>query len=252
MPRVSLHSVLQTLPVGSSYEESLKIMPQAEKWLTKEKERLEQMYAFQESFWPINSGAGCDEVGRGPLAGPLVAAAVIIPKHTWIPGLNDSKKLSEEVRELLVPWIKKLTNWSICEISLAELDEINNINSSSLLAMHRSLDKLNPKAKFVFIDGRSEMPDCPVPQAALIKGDSRIPAIAAASIIAKVYRDHLMDEAHNQWPQYQFKENKGYGTAAHMQALHKFGPCPYHRRSFAPIKQLLESSQALPEQAVLF
>ena len=154
--------------------------------------------------------------------------------------------------ELLVPWIKKLTNWSICEISLAELDEINNINSSSLLAMHRSLDKLNPKAKFVFIDGRSEMPNCPTPQAALIKGDSRIPAIAAASIIAKVYRDHLLDEAHNQWPQYQFKENKGYGTAAHMQALHKFGPCPYHRRSFAPIKQLLESSQALPEQAVLF
>ena len=125
--RISLHYVLQNLPVGASYEESLEIIPQAKSWLIKEKERLEQMYAFQESFWPINSGAGCDEVGRGPLAGPLVAASVILPNHTWIPGLNDSKKLSEEVRELLVPWIKKTANWSICEISLAELDKINNM-----------------------------------------------------------------------------------------------------------------------------
>ena len=250
--RISLHYVLQNLPVGASYEESLEIIPQAKSWLIKEKERLEQMYAFQESFWPINSGAGCDEVGRGPLAGPLGAAAVILPNHTWIPGLNDSKKLSEEVRELLVPWIKKTANWSICEISLAELDKINNINRTSLLAMHRSLDQLSPKAQFVFIDGRSEMASCPVPQVAIIKGDARIPAIAASSIIAKVYRDHLLDQAHNQWPQYKFKENKGYGTAAHMQALHKFGPCPYHRRTFAPIKQLLEANQAIQEQAVLF
>lgn len=252
MSRLSLLNILQTLPVGCSYEESLKIMPQAESWLVKEKERLEQMYAFQESFWPINSGAGCDEVGRGPWAGPLVAAAVILPQHTWIPGLNDSKKLAEEVRQLLVPWIKKLANWSISEISLAELDAINNINSTSLLAMHRSLDQLNSRAQFVFIDGRSKMANCPVPQAALIKGDAHIPAIAAASIIAKVYRDNLLNEAHNRWPQYQFKENKGYGTAAHRQALAQFGPCPYHRRTFAPIKQLIETSQLIPEQAVLF
>ena len=118
--------------------------------------------------------------------------------------------------------------------------------------MHRSLDQLSPKAQFVFIDGRSKMASCPVPQVAIIKGDARIPAIAASSIIAKVYRDHLLDQAHNQWPQYKFKENKGYGTAAHMQALHKFGPCPYHRRTFAPIKQLLEANQAIQEQAVLF
>ena len=252
MARISLHNVLQTLPVGCSYEESLALMPQAEAWLAKEKERLEQMYTFQESIWPVNSGAGCDEVGRGPLAGPLVAAAAILPKNTWIPGLNDSKKLSEEVRELLVPWIKKLANWSINEISLTELDALNNINSASLLAMRRSLQQLNPQAEFVFIDGRSEMPNCPVPQAALIKGDARIPAIAAASIIAKVHRDHLLDQAHQKWPQYQFNENKGYGTAAHMQALQKFGPCPYHRRSFAPIRQLLETPKAIQEQAVLF
>ena len=186
------------------------------------------------------------------MAGPLGAASVILPNHTRIPGVNDSKKLSEEVRESLVPWIKKTANWSICEISLAELDKINNINRTSLLAMHRSLDQLSPKAQFVFIDGRSEMASCPVPQVAIIKGDARIPAIAASSIIAKVYRDHLLDQAHNQWPQYKFKENKGYGTAAHMQALHKFGPCPYHRRTFAPIKQLLEANQAIQEQAVLF
>lgn len=252
MPRISLHYILQTLPVGASYEESLQIIPQAAAWLAKEKERLEQMYAFQKSFWPVNSGAGCDEVGRGPLAGPLVAAATILPKNTWLPGLNDSKKLSEDVRELLVPWIKKLSNWSICEISLTELDKLNNINNTSLLAMRRSLEQLNPKAQFVFIDGRSEMPACPIQQAALIKGDARIPAIAAASILAKVYRDHLLNEAHNTWPQYQFQENKGYGTAAHMQALQKFGPCPYHRRSFAPIRQLLETHQSTAEQAVLF
>ncbi|MGM9999629.1 MAG: ribonuclease HII [Candidatus Bruticola sp.] len=265
MARISLHAVLQALPPGCTYEESLMIMPQAASWLEREKNRLEGMYAFQESFWSNEGAAGCDEVGRGPLAGPLVAAAVILPPHTWIPGLNDSKKLNEEVREQLVPWIKKLSvAWHIQEISAAELDRLNNINTASLQTMRSALYHLKSKAKFVFIDGRSPMPECPVPQTAVIKGDGRIPAIAAASIIAKVYRDHLLDSAHQSWPQYQFNENKGYGTAAHLEALRRCGPCPYHRRSFTPIRQLLTKfsasssqsqenrSEGTMEQAVLF
>ncbi|MGM9991735.1 MAG: ribonuclease HII [Candidatus Bruticola sp.] len=264
MANPSLHKVLQTLPPGCTYAESLTIMPQAASWLEKEKTRLESMYTFQESLWKSEGAAGCDEVGRGPLAGPLVAAAVILPPYTWIPGLNDSKKLSEEVRELLVPWIKKLSIWHVQEVSVAELDRLNNMNTSSLQAMRSALDQLGQEAKFVFVDGRSPIPECPLPQVAVIKGDGRIPSIAAASILAKVYRDNLLNLAHQKWPHYQFQDNKGYGTAAHMEALQRFGPCPYHRRSFAPIRKFsnkdsekLKSNQTLNykvimEQSVLF
>lgn len=185
--------------------------------------------------------AGCDEVGRGPLAGPLVTAAVILPLGTYIPGLRDSKQLSHEERLAMIPWIKAAAAaYAITEIGLDELNAPEaNINSLSLRGMTRSLQALNLEPSYAMIDGRNRLPEWPGPQQALIKGDDRCPAIAAASVLAKVHRDLLMTEAGKRWPQYGFAENKGYGTAQHLRALKEYGPCPWHRVHYRPISALL-------------
>ena len=183
--------------------------------------------------------AGCDEAGRGPLAGPLAAAAVILPYGAYIPGLRDSKQLSHEERLAMVPWIKAAAlAYAVTEIGLDELNAPTaNINSLSLLGMKRSLRKLGSEPSYVIIDGRNRLPGWSGPQKALIKGDDRCPAVAAASVLAKVHRDLIMIEADRRWPQYGFAENKGYGTEQHLLALSEHGPCPWHRRNYRPVAE---------------
>ena len=179
--------------------------------------------------------AGVDEAGRGPLAGPVVAAAVIFPAGFSDPRINDSKRLDARRREELVPVITAAAiSWAVAESSEAEIDKIN-ILQATLRAMERALAALQVAPDYVLVDG-SVMPGVLVPGEALVGGDGRVACIAAASILAKVHRDRLMQAHHMRWPVYAFSSNKGYGTAAHLAALAEHGPCPIHRRSFRPIR----------------
>ncbi len=174
---------------------------------------------------------GVDEAGRGPLAGPVYAAAVILPPHIDIPGLNDSKKLTDKRRRELMPVImEQAIAYGIGSASEKEIDEIN-ILQATFLAMQRAIDQLNGKADFALIDGNREK-DFGLPVMTVIKGDSRSASIAAASILAKVSRDDYMDELAKQYPQYGFEVHKGYGTKAHYEALRAHGHCAAHRLSF--------------------
>ena len=174
---------------------------------------------------------GVDEAGRGPLAGPVCAAAVILPEHLVIPGLNDSKKLSDKRRRELFPIIQQeAVSFGIAFASQEEIDEIN-ILQATFLAMRRAMEQLNPQPEFALIDGNRET-DFGVPCKTVIKGDSLSANIAAASVLAKVTRDNWMMEAAEKYPGYGFEIHKGYGTKAHYAALEKLGPCPIHRRSF--------------------
>ena len=178
---------------------------------------------------------GVDEAGRGPLAGPVCAAAVILNEE--IDGLNDSKKLSEKKREELFPIIKeKALSYSIAFASVDEIEE-NNILNATYLAMNRAIDGLNVPADFAIIDGNRVPTDISVPCKTVIKGDAKSLSIAAASILAKVTRDRLMSEEDKKYPQYNFKKHKGYGTKEHTDAILKYGMCPIHRPSF--LKRLL-------------
>jgi len=179
--------------------------------------------------------AGVDEAGRGPLAGPVVAAAVIFPAGFTDSRINDSKRLDARRREELVPVITGAAiNWAVAESSESEVDAIN-ILQATLRAMERALSALQVAPDYVLVDG-SIVPGILVPGEAVIGGDGRVACIAAASILAKVHRDRLMQAYHERWPVYGFDKNKGYGTAAHLTALAKHGPCPIHRRSFRPIR----------------
>ena len=174
---------------------------------------------------------GVDEAGRGPLAGPVYAAAVILPPHLEIPGLNDSKKLTDKRRRELMPVImEQAIAYGIGSASEQEIDEIN-ILQATFLAMQRAIDQLNGKADFALIDGNREK-DFGLPVMTVVKGDSRSASIAAASILAKVSRDDYMDELAKQYPQYGFEVHKGYGTKAHYDALRTHGHCAAHRLSF--------------------
>ena len=174
---------------------------------------------------------GVDEAGRGPLAGPVCAAAVILPEGLVIPGLNDSKKLSDKRRRELFPIIQQeAVSFGIAFASQEEIDEIN-ILQATFLAMRRAMEQLNPQPEFALIDGNRET-DFGVPCKTVIKGDSLSANIAAASVLAKVTRDNWMMEAAEKYPGYGFEIHKGYGTKAHYAALEKLGPCPIHRRSF--------------------
>lgn len=174
---------------------------------------------------------GVDEAGRGPLAGPVCAAAVILPEHLQIPGLTDSKKLTDKKRRELFPLIQEqAVSYGIGFASEAEIDEIN-ILQATFLAMRRALEQLNVKPELALIDGNRET-DFSVPVKTVIKGDSLSANIAAASILAKVTRDDLMLEMSKLYPEYGFDIHKGYGTKAHYEALRCYGPCPIHRRSF--------------------
>lgn len=182
--------------------------------------------------------AGVDEAGRGPLAGPVVAAAVILDDLKPIAGLNDSKKLTEKRREKLYDEIlAKALCCSIAEASVQEIDELN-ILQATLLAMRRAVDGLRLKPVKVLVDG-NRLPVLDVRAEAIVSGDALVPAISAASILAKVHRDRLCAQLHAQYPQYGFERHKGYGTAEHLQALTEHGPCPWHRTSFAPVARSL-------------
>jgi len=182
--------------------------------------------------------AGVDEAGRGPLAGPVVAAAVILDDLQPIAGLNDSKKLTEKRREKLYDEIlAKALCCSIAEASVQEVDSLN-ILQATLLAMRRAVDGLRLKPVKVLVDG-NRLPVLEVRAEAIVRGDALIPAISAASILAKVHRDRLCVRLHEQYPQYGFDRHKGYGTAEHLQALADHGPTPCHRISFAPVARSL-------------
>ena len=183
--------------------------------------------------------AGVDEVGRGPLAGDVVAAAVILDPATPIPGLNDSKKLSDKQRQELVRLIKEhALALSIGRSSVAEIDSLN-ILQASLLAMKRAVEALLREPQFVYVDG-NHLPDWRFHAKAIVKGDAKIPAIAAASVLAKVTRDCEMEALDTLYPGYSLAKHKGYPTEQHLEALAKLGPSPIHRKSFAPVSALLQ------------
>lgn len=174
---------------------------------------------------------GVDEAGRGPLSGPVFAAAVILTNDLQLDGLNDSKKLSPKKRDLLFDQIREnAIAYGIASASVEEIDEIN-ILEASLLAMRRAIAMLSPKADFALIDGNCEK-EFELPVKAIVKGDAKSCSIAAASILAKVSRDRLCEEHDKAYPQYGFAKHKGYGTKAHMDAIRLYGPCPLHRKSF--------------------
>jgi ribonuclease HII len=182
--------------------------------------------------------AGVDEAGRGPLAGPVVAAAVILDDLNPIIGLADSKKLTALKRERLFDEIRaKALCCSIAEATVEEIDELN-ILQATLLAMRRAVEGLRLKPTKVLVDG-NRLPVLDVLAEAIVKGDSKVQAISAASILAKVHRDRWCQELHAQYPQYGFDGHKGYGTAAHLQALKEHGATPWHRKSFAPVAEVL-------------
>jgi ribonuclease HII len=183
--------------------------------------------------------AGCDEVGRGPLAGDVVAAAVILDPSKPIKGLDDSKKLNEKKREsLFVEIQEKATSWCIARASVDEIDKLN-ILQASLLAMTRAVEGLHIQPEHVLVDG-NKLPKWKYVAEAVIKGDSRVAAISAASILAKVTRDREMIEWDKHYPGYGFAEHKGYPTAVHMSALEKLGITPLHRRSYSPVRKKIE------------
>lgn len=174
---------------------------------------------------------GVDEAGRGPLAGPVCAAAVILPPNTIIDGVNDSKKLTEKKREALFDVIKETAvSYSIAYASVEEIESINILNAT-MLAMKRAVEGLDVKADYAMIDG-NKMPPLDIDGETIVKGDAKSMSIACASILAKVSRDRLLYEYAKEYPQYQFDKHKGYGTSAHREAILEYGPCPYHRMSF--------------------
>ncbi len=182
--------------------------------------------------------AGVDEAGRGPLAGPVVAAAVILDERQPIAGLADSKKLSAKMRERLYDEIRaKALCCAIAEASVAEIDQLN-ILQATLLAMRRAVEGLRLKPGKVLVDG-NRIPVLDVVAEAIVRGDALVPAISAASILAKVHRDRLCEALHAQYPVYGFAVHKGYGTGLHLQALQAHGPCDAHRRSFRPVRDSL-------------
>lgn len=191
------------------------------------------MWVIEDSFYArgISTICGVDEAGRGPLAGPVCAAAVILPPHLDIPGLNDSKKLTDKRRRELVPIIKEQAfAYGIAFATHEEIDEIN-ILQATFLAMQRALDQLSIKPELALIDGNREK-DFGVPVKTVVKGDSLSANIAAASILAKVTRDDWMEEMAKTYPEYGFEIHKGYGTKAHYAALTEFGATPIHRMTF--------------------
>jgi ribonuclease HII len=176
--------------------------------------------------------AGCDEAGRGCFAGPVFAAAVILPKNFYHPLLNDSKQLSEAVRkELRLIIEKEAISFQVASITHEEIDRIN-ILKASIKAMHKAVSKLHPAPGLLLIDGNRFIKYKGIPHRCIIKGDAAYASIAAASILAKTYRDELMMKLHDEFPHYGWHTNKGYGTGEHRKAIEAFGLCKYHRKSF--------------------
>lgn len=184
-------------------------------------------------IWPV---AGLDEAGRGPLAGPVVAAAVILDENNIPEGLNDSKKLTKKKREALFLQILDTGSVAICSNSALTIDQ-TDIRKASLDAMRRALNALSITARYALVDGRDIPPNLSVPASALIKGDARSVSIAAASIVAKVTRDRMMEQAASALPQYGFERHSGYGTKIHKQAIEQHGATAIHRMTFRPLRE---------------
>ncbi|MBQ7876528.1 MAG: ribonuclease HII [Clostridia bacterium] len=203
--------------------------------LTKEEEaiRLKSMWDIENTLFEegVDIIAGVDEAGRGPLAGDVYAAAVILPKNIIIEGLNDSKKISEKKRDMLYDVIKeKALFWAVATASVDEIDEYN-IRNATYMAMNRALNDLKTKIDYVLVDGDC-IKDCEYPYSCVVKGDSKSASISAASILAKVTRDRYMLTLAEKYPEYQFEKHKGYGTALHIEMLKKYGASPVHRKTF--------------------
>ena len=191
-------------------------------WLEFEKEAIAKGY---------KAVCGVDEAGRGPLAGPVCGAAVILPEGVIIDGVNDSKKLSEKKREALFDVIREQSlAYSIAYATVEEIEEINILNAT-MLAMKRAVEGLSVKADYAMIDG-NRLPKLAIDSECIVKGDAKSMSIACASILAKVSRDRLLYKYAEEYPMYGFDKHKGYGTAAHRESILKYGPCPYHRKSF--------------------
>ncbi|MBZ2090270.1 ribonuclease HII [Streptococcus parasanguinis] len=205
-----------------------------------EDERLEGMLAYEKELYTqgIQLIAGVDEVGRGPLAGPVVAAAVILPKACKIPGLNDSKKIPKSKHKEIYEAV--LQNAIAIGIGVKDNHVIDQVNiyEATKLAMMEAIGQLEPQPQHLLIDAMRL--DLPIPQTSIIKGDANSLSIAAASIVAKVTRDQMMEEFDCEYPGYDFTQNAGYGTANHLAGLHKLGVTPIHRRSFEPVKSMCE------------
>ncbi len=202
--------------------------------------RLQKLMTFDEECREVRKTplAGVDESGRGPLAGPVVAAAVILPENKLIPGLSDSKMMKPVERKRVARTIcTAVLSYSFGVASVEEIEKLN-ILQASFLAMRRALQKLALVPELVIVDGPYTIPSYSVAQKAVVKGDAKSASVAAASILAKVYRDQLMQELHQQYPQYGFDQHKGYGTYDHQQAIKMFGPCPVHRKIF--VKKLIQ------------
>lgn len=197
-------------------------------WLEYEQQAMEKGH---------KSICGVDEAGRGPLAGPVCAAAVILPHGTVIEGVNDSKKLSEKKREALFEVIKETAiSYSIAYADVAEIEALNILNAT-MLAMKRAVEGLDVPADYAMIDG-NRLPDLIIDSECIVKGDAKSMSIACASILAKVSRDRLLYQYAEEYPVYGFDKHKGYGTKVHVEALRTYGPCPYHRPSF--LKKILK------------
>ncbi len=198
--------------------------------------------------------AGIDEAGRGPLAGPVVAAAVILPRRCRLLGINDSKQLSAKDREQVYAAIlEQAVGVGIGSADVAEIDQLN-ILEATRLAMRRAVDQLSPHPDYLLIDA-VPIPEFKVPTRPIIKGDSLSVSIAAASIMAKVTRDRLMAKYHETFPEYGFLSHKGYGTAEHLERLARHGPCSIHRRTFSPVQEVMSATKmeyAPPESQRLF
>jgi ribonuclease HII len=208
--------------------------------LRKERQRIRSLHKYEEEACQqgFKYIAGIDEVGRGPLAGPVVVAAVIFPRQTFIAGVDDSKKLSPGKRSKLAAQIKEAAlSWALAAINPPYLDEINILNATRE-AMYTAVAELYPRPDFLLIDAL-KLPDINIKQQSLIKGDSLSFSIACASILAKVERDASMEALDLIYPGYGFSQHKGYATRQHVQALMTKGPCNIHRRSFEPVKSLL-------------
>lgn len=187
--------------------------------------------------------SGVDEAGRGPLAGPVVAAAVILDPARPIAGLADSKLISEKKRQTLFHAIQERSvAWSVAESNVEEIDRLN-ILQATLLAMQRAVHRLPVVPDCVLIDGNA-LPVLPMPAQAIVRGDRTVPEISAASIVAKVYRDELMRAYSNIYPDFSFQIHKGYGTQKHLAEIEKFGPVAVHRKSFRPVKEILENNNS--------
>ena len=243
-PEGGAEELLEAMAVDprAGVREIYRRLRRAESALKAEKKRLAKLCLYEEDlrargYVPV---AGVDEAGRGPLAGPVVAAAVLLPEKAYLTDLNDSKKLTAAKREALAGRIKKVAlAWAIGMSTVEEI-ECHNIHQAGLNAMLRAVTGLTVIPAHVLVDG-FRIPGLDLPQTPLVGGDGLSASIAAASILAKVTRDHLMDDYHRRYPQYGFDRHKGYATPEHLRSLASFGPCPLHRAGFQPVKGLLES-----------